>query len=252
MSSNIDQAQKELSVTYNLVEGDVTKPESLKRAIDGNDAVFINLNAKLDNDLYQKIEIEGTANVATVSAQMGIKRIGNISGVSSRGVESGVIFLDAKVRAEKAIIESGVPYSIMRPSWFFESLPRFIQMGKAVVLGDQPMKISWLAASDYAHQVSNAFKSENAANKCFYNLGPEKMTMTQALEKYCANRHPDLTPEVIPLGMAKTMAMLPGMGQLKKAIPFFEYFQTNNEDVDPAETEQILGANKTTLDQWLA
>jgi hypothetical protein len=76
--------------------------------------------------------------------------------------------------------------------------------------------------------------------------------MMEALKKYCASCHPDLTPEVIPFAMAKTVAVLPGMGQLKKAIPFFEYFSTNNEDVDLAETEQILGGNQTTLDEWLA
>ena len=44
---------------------------------------------------------------------------------------------------------------------------------------------------------------------------------------------------------------MPGMQVLKLAIPFFEYFAENDEDVDPSEANRLLGANETTIDQWL-
>ena len=127
----------------------------------------------------------------------------------------------------------------------------FIQQGRAAILGEQPLKIGWLAASDYAKQVSNAFQTEDAANKCFYCLGPEKMTMMEALEKFAARHYPDLTPEVFSFTAAKLIAHMPGMNALKLAIPFFEYFAENTEDVDPSEANQLLGANETSIDQWL-
>ncbi len=251
MSSNADRAKEKLGDRFDVVEGDVTRVESLKAPMAGKDFVYVNLNAELDPEKYQSIEVEGTAYVAAVAFAMGIKRIVMISGASSKGEIGGVLYLDAKVKAERAVIASTVPYTIMRPSWFFESLPKFIQRGRASVLGEQPAKIGWLAAADYARQVSAAFQTDKAANKCFYNLGPEKMTMMEALTKFCRRHHPELKPETVSFGRAKFLSHLPGMRQLKHAIPFFEYFSRYHEDANPTEADRILGANTTTLDQWL-
>jgi uncharacterized protein YbjT (DUF2867 family) len=182
---------------------------------------------------------------------MGVKRIGCISGASSKGKESGVIYLDAKVKAEKALTDSGIPYSIMRPSWFFEGLPGFVQGGRAFVLGQQPIPRRWLAARDYARQVATAFRKEEAANKCFYNLGPQKLTIPEAVEAFRARHHPDLKLMKLSYPLAKIRAALPGGAALKKAIPFFRYFEDNPEDVDGSETDRILGPNLTTLEEWM-
>jgi len=236
---------------FRLVEGDVTHIESLKPAFEDQDYIYLNLNSRLDEKLYQKIEIDGTANAAKLAAEMGVKRIGCISGASSRGEEKGIIYLDAKVKAERALIESGVPYTIMRPSWFFEGLPNFIQEGKAMVLGKQPIPRGWLAASDYARQVSNAFQKEEAANKCFYNLGPQKMTILEAVTAFCKRVHPELEPMTVSYAMAKMRAAFPGGGRIKAAIGFFQYFEDNPEDVDASEADRILGPNLTTLEEWV-
>jgi len=70
--------------------------------------------------------------------------------------------------------------------------------------------------------------------------------------KFCAHVHPELTPEYVSFGKAKMVAMMPGMGELKKAIPFFEFFNNLKEDFDSTETDRILGPNLTTLEEWLA
>jgi len=251
MSTNPVNAKNKFDHRINIIEGDITNIESLMVAFENFDAVHLNLNSKLDPKKYQEIEIEGTANASQAARQKKLKRISMISGASSRGVEKGIIYLDAKVKAEMSIINSGVSFTIFRPSWFFESLPHFIQNGKAIVLGDQPMKINWLAADDYASQVVNACKTDNAVGKCFYNFGPEKMTMKEALIKYCNKFHPEINPQIISFFKAKMLSNLPGMKDLKTVIPFFEYFSRNDEDVDKSETDATLGKNKTTLDNWM-
>ncbi|MCD6250434.1 MAG: NAD(P)H-binding protein [candidate division Zixibacteria bacterium] len=251
LTTNIDQARTRLGDEFELVFGDVTDPESLKKPLDGQDIVYLNLNAKHDAELYQAIEIEGSTNVAKAAREAGIKRIGMISGASSNGEEEGIIFIDAKVKAERALIESGVPYTIMRPSWFFESLPFFIQKGRAGYLGKQPIPRGWLAATDYARQVSKAFDTDEAANKCFYNLGPQKISIPDAITQFCARHYPELKVSSLSYGMAKMAAMIPGQEGLRQAIPFFKYFETRPEDVSTAEADRILGPNLTTLEEWL-
>ncbi|UCD64810.1 MAG: NAD(P)H-binding protein [Candidatus Zixiibacteriota bacterium] len=251
MSTNSVRAARIMGEGFNIVQGDVTDIESLKRPLAEHEYVYLNLNSQLDPKKYEAIEIDGTAYVAAVAASSGVKRIGMISGASSRGLERGIIYLDAKVKAEKAVIGSGVPYSIMRPSWFFESLPNFVQRGRATILGKQPNKIGWLAASDFARQVSTAFQKKEAANRCFYNLGPSKMTIMEALTKFCERHYPELEPKSMSYGTARVLSYMPGMGTLKNLVPFMKYFEDYDEDVDPSQANRILGANETTIDQWL-
>ncbi len=250
LSTNVEKARLSLPENIAVAPGDVTDIESLKKQIEGKDFVYINLSAKLTPELYETIEIGGCDKIATISKEMGVKRIGYISGASSHGTKKDIIYLDAKVEAENRIISSGVPYSIFRASWFYESLPQFIQQGKAIVLGDQPVEFRWLASSDFTNQVVQAFSTDDAADKCFYNGGPDKMTMKDALAKFCAVCYPDLSPENMTFGMAKMFSNLPGMEKLKLAIPFFEYFSTNVENIDTTEADAILGKNCTTIDEW--
>jgi uncharacterized protein YbjT (DUF2867 family) len=251
LSSNSANARSIFGNEFEIIDGDVTQPESLKQPLESKDFLYINLSASLDPVKYQKVEIEGTANLARAALEAGIKKIMNISSAASKGKEIGRIFLDAKVRAENALIESGVPYTVMRPSWFFETLPHFIQDGRAAILGRQPMKIHWLAASDYAEQVANAFKNESSANKCLYNLGPEKLTMVEALQRYCDKFHPGVKAKEISFWLTKLLALLTGNKKLNLAIPFFEYFSEQDEDVDGSVADSLLGPNRTTINQWL-
>jgi uncharacterized protein YbjT (DUF2867 family) len=251
MTSNQKKAGQILAGQFEIVEGDVTRPATLEAPIVGKDYLYINLSAHLDPDKYQRIEIEGTANLAKVAKECGIKRIMNISSAASKGKESGVIYLDAKVKCELALIDSNVKYTVMRPSWFFESLPGFIQNGRALIIGKQPMKIHWLAAADYAAQVSRAFRTEAAANKCFYNLGPEAITMKEALQIFCNHVQSGLKAREVPIGLVKLLGLVSRNQLLKAAIPFFEYFSKNHEDVDATEADAILGKNTTTLSRWL-
>ena len=251
LSSDSAKARTIFGNEFEIVDGDVTNFESLKRPLEGKDLLYINLSAKIDPLKYQKIEIEGTANLARAAREAGLKRIMNISSAASRGKENGAIYLDAKVRAENSLIESGVPYTVMRPSWFFETLPHFVQDGRAAILGKQPMQINWLAVSDYAAQVSRAFRSEAAANKCFYNLGPEQLTMAQALQLYCDRFHRELKVKEVPFWAAKIFALFTGNKKLKLAIPFFKYFAVQDENVDSSPADNLLGSNKTTISLWL-
>ncbi len=251
LSSDSAKARTIFGNEFEIVDGDVTNFESLKRPLEGKDLLYINLSAKIDPLKYQKIEIEGTANLARAAREAGLKRIMNISSAASKGKENGAIYLDAKVRAENSLIESGVPYTVMRPSWFFETLPHFVQDGRAAILGKQPMQINWLAASDYAAQVSNAFRSQAAARKCFYNLGPEKLTMAEALQIYCDWFFKGMKVKEVPFWIAKLLALSTGNKKLQMAIPFFEYFAVQDENVDSSPADSLLGSNKTTISKWM-
>lgn len=250
MSTNPERAKTVLGGKFRIVYGDVTLPETLKTPLDGQRYVYLNLNSKLDERRYHEVEIGGTANVARLAREMGVERIGLISSASSNGEEIGIIYVDAKVRAEHALQDSGVPFLIMRPSWFYETLPKFVRGTRAVLIGKHPIKRNWLSADDFARQVSRAFQGADTLNKCYYNYGPEPLTIMEALIRYCRATHPNITPTSMSYTMARLTSLAPGMSMLRLAIPFFKFFETSLEKGAPSETNRLLGKNCQTLEDW--
>lgn len=70
------------------------------------------------------------------------------------------------------------PYTIFKPTYFMETLPRHIQGKRAVVLGRQPHPLAMIAATDFARMVSHAFRTPEAAHREFCVHGPEAMQRT--------------------------------------------------------------------------
>ena len=133
----------------------------------------------------------------------GVQRVAMISGNRVDKSDTGIAYLDAKARGEEALKESGVPYTIFRCCWFMDSLPLFIQSGKAIVLGKQSNPLSWLASSDYSAMVSKAYDIEEAANRTLYVKGLDQMSIPDALNKFCEIVLPSAKLSFIPLWMAK-------------------------------------------------
>jgi uncharacterized protein YbjT (DUF2867 family) len=225
LSTSPDSARTRLPADVPVVYGDATLPETLRNPIADKDAVYVNLSSKLDPEVYRTVEVAGTANVGEVCRKSGVARLLLISSATSRGVTEGPVFLSAKVQAEVAVKNSGVPYTIMRPSWFFESLPSFVGDDCLELLGTQSLPRRWLAADDYARQVSAALGNDLAVDKCLYNFGPDAVSIRDALRQFHVRVCPDL--------------------------PFRQVDTKRAEQGDSAEAERIVGSNPTTLETWI-
>ncbi|HHI02632.1 MAG TPA: NAD-dependent epimerase/dehydratase family protein [candidate division Zixibacteria bacterium] len=250
MTHNLDRAKRYFGDEIEKVVADVTDMETLPTAIKGCDAVYINLNAKMNIDKYKSIEIEGTENIALAAADLGIQRIAMISSLNVNDLDAKYRFIDAKLKAERALVKSGIPYTIFRCSWFYESLPLFIQGKKAILLGSQPHPISWLAASDYAGMVSKAFELEGTTGKIYMVKGREKMSIGDALAKFCDLVVPDAAISPIPLWLASVGGLFSRKKQTKGLIQFMKYYDTHPEPDIDGNAEEILGIATTNLMDW--
>ena len=246
------RAEERLGEGFEIVEGDVERPETVVAALQDCDGVHVNLAGGPDVESYDRIEHRGTANVATAAAQVGVGRISYLSGASVSGENAWFYTTKAKFQAEAAIHASGVPYSIFRATWFHESLPLFVRNGKAMVMGKQVHPWRWVAAKDYARMVSTAFRMPEAANQTFYVLGPEAYTLEDALRIYCERVEPDAQLKRVPLFFLGIMARLTRNALLGDVTRLMRYFERAREGGDPTETNALLGAPSTTLEEWCA
>lgn len=176
------------------VRGDISNISDIENAMK-NCEVVINAtqfdNAPFENPrkgkTYEKVDGDGTVNVVHAAKKMNISHILYISGA---GVEEGKTenWFRAKLRAESAVRNSGIPYTIFRPSWVYgkndRSLNRMIPMIRyspvAFILG-KGYRIQPIYIDDVANIVAKAIELSKAHNQVYELAGPESLTMKEIL-----------------------------------------------------------------------
>jgi uncharacterized protein YbjT (DUF2867 family) len=228
-----------------IVGGDAADRRSLERAAIGCRGIHVSVGGSLDRTSAE--------NAAAIGRSLGLERISYVSGSTVDERNRWFPMVAQKLDAEQAIRESGVPYTIFRPTWPMEQLPRFIRDGHAIVIGDALPPLHWFAARDLGRLVARAYETEMAANRCFYVHGPEAWTMPEALGQYRASMCPEIEAvTVIPVAAARAEAARSGDPMLGFMADTMAYFDQAGELGSAEETEGILGPIQTTLAAWLA
>lgn len=245
LTRNPDKARAALGDTFEVIEGDVTDCDRLEQAMTGCDGVHISVGGPVDQ--------LSAGNVASLAPKLGVQRITYLSGATVCAENAWFPMVQQKRMAEKAVRESGVPYTIFCPTWPMEQLARFARGGQAFMIGEQPTPLHWFAAADLAAMVSQAYQRAEAANKRLYVHGPEAILMKTALERYCRAFFPEVEQVlVMPIEAARANAEATGNAMLKFAAELMAYFDKVGEGSgDPTEANQLLGAPSTTLDAWI-
>ena len=187
-----------------------------------------------------------------MGSQKGLERITYTPGTNTFEENAWFPLTKMKLLAEKAISECGIPYTIFCPTWAMESLPRFIRGNSASVIGKQPNPFHWMAADDYGRMVSVSYLLEEAVNKKIFIHGPESILTHDALRRYCSAFHPEIKKiSTMPHWLANMIATIIRNKEMKYACDVLGFFEKVGERGDPTEANNILGAPKTTLDEWL-
>ena len=244
LARDVEKAQGMFSDGFEIVPGDVTDLARLEEAMTGCDGVHISVGGAVD-----QLSAE---NVTSLSSKLGVERISYISGATVAEKNRWFPMVVQKLEAEKRIQDCGVAYTIFCPTWPMEQLTRFAQNGKPSLIGKQPLPVHFFATQDLARMVSKSYQLEEAQNKRFYIYGPEAMTLKAALERYCAEFHPEVQRiDSMPVWLVKLLGTLTGNQMLKFACDLMSYFDKTPEVGDPTEANRTLGAPTTTLDVWM-
>ncbi len=250
LARNPEKAARLLGDAYEIVSGDVVKPDTLPAALEGCKGVHINLSSGSDISLCEPVEHRGTAAVAQAASRAGIERLTYISGI---GVGPGSKFLPVKAKfaAEEAVRRSGVSYTVFRPSWFMESLPLFVRGKRIIQIGRQPHPWRWIAARDYAEMVYRAHVKGDYRDMTAYTVGPEALTLSEAVRVYIKIVQPELKALRIPLPLAKFFAAVTFKTELRGAVKMMTFFEEQPEVIpETMQTGFALLQGETTLEQW--
>lgn len=235
---------KTFTPKHETIKGDVLNDADLQKAIEGCDTIHVNLS-NMDEGLAME-------KITTIARPGNIKLISYISGCTVSEKNRWFPMIDQKFRAEQAIIHSGIPYLIFRPTWFFESLDLMVRNGKATVIGKQPNLWRWISADDYAEMLVNGYKKEETWNSVFYIYGKAKHAMKDLLKAYCDQLRPEIKKvAVVSPGLLKTIAFLTGTRKLKEVASMFVNFEKVSEPENGELTYAMLGVPKLDFRKWL-
>jgi len=250
LSRDTNKARQIFGNHFDIVKGDIEDAGSLQAALDGCYGVHISLKGSGSAEDIDRMEHQGTSRIIAAAKEKNVRRVSYLSGASTSPERFWFPPTRAKYMAEQAIINSGLEYAIFRATWFMESLPLFVRGDKAILMGKQPFKWHWIAAEDYAKIVAQAFMHDDPPNGIFNVFGPEEYTTREALEIYCALINPQIKIMTMPIGLLKFIAAITFNRELKDVLPLMEYFENNGELGNSANTDELFGQPKITLENW--
>lgn len=244
MTRNLQKARKTFDSPFDVIAGDPMDTGCLEKALEGCFGVHISLPSE--------IEQQAAESVVRIAQWLGVERITYISGATVAEENRWFPMINRKFMAERVIHEAGVPNSIFCPTWVMESLPMFVNQGRASVLGKQPHPYHWVAAEDIARTVATAYELGDKANGRFVLLGPEVLRMEEALRRYCAVFHPDIKEvSSMPFWLVRLLASLMGNRELKGAGELMAYFEKVGEGRNLPNVNGVFDTPSTNLDMWL-
>jgi uncharacterized protein YbjT (DUF2867 family) len=244
-------AAAQLGAGFEYIQGSVEERETVQQALSGCTGVHISLQAGSNPADIERVEYQGAMHVVELAARQPGMHLSYVSGMSVGGqVGHGVLADQAKGRVEQAIQDSGLAFTIFRPTYFMDNLPKHLQGKRAMLLGKQPHPLHLVAARDFGRMVSRAFQEPEAANKIFYVQGPEALTLEEALRLYCSLLAPSAKVTTVPLWLMSVMDTLFLGKQMRRTLQTMQVLRHTGETGDPSEANRILGAPTTTLRAW--
>jgi len=166
-----------------VVQGDLTDPESLRRAVDGCDTV-VHLVAILlgSREAFERIMVQGTRDLVEAANGGGVKRLVLMSALGTEEGREVTPYYHSKWEEEQAVKYSGLEHVIFRPSFVFGSdggiLPQQIRIVRyspvTPILGRHRMQPVWV--EDVAAFFTAAVTGGEAANRTFDLGGPDQLT----------------------------------------------------------------------------
>jgi uncharacterized protein YbjT (DUF2867 family) len=240
-----------------FVAADITRPETLRAAVAGADAV-INLVGSFGN--YDAVQVRGAANVAQAAADAGAAMLVHVSAIGA-DAESPSHYGRSKGEGEAAVRAAFPGAIILRPSIIFGREDQFINRfaGMMRMLPIMPVirggaKFQPVFVGDVAKAIAASVVNWSVHSGQTFELGgPQVMSMRGVYDWIAAKtgRSPLFidVPDAAAAGMARLTGWLPGAPMTWDQ---WLMLQSDNVVMDAASDLVALGIAATPIDSVAA
>ena len=181
------------SLPLEIRHGDVTEAATLSSALDGCDAIIhlVGIIREFPGRqiTYQRLHVEATANLLAAARQQGVRRWLQMSANGS-GPESKTDYHRSKWQAEQAVGESGLDWTIFRPSLIFGRGGDFVEMLAGLirslpvvpVIGDGRYRMQPVAVEQVAQSLVAALQMEQTFAQTYQLGGGQNYSYNEILD----------------------------------------------------------------------
>jgi NADH dehydrogenase len=201
-----------------VAAGNVTDPVSLEAAVAGCTHVvhLVSIIRGAPAD-FERVMTQGTRSLVAAAKQAGVERFVLMSALGTSETTRGTVpYFTAKWEMEQAVRESGLEYTIFRPSFVFGrdggALPTLVRQVRyspvVTVIGPGLQRSQPIWVDDVAEYAARGVDQPGAANRTFELGGPDVVDwndLYRAIAKTLGKRR---RLAHVPLGLARAGARL--------------------------------------------
>lgn len=195
--------------------GDVTAPDTLGPAVAKADAIIhlVGIISEVGASTFANVHTRGTGNLVLAAQRAGVKRFVHMSALGTRpGAASR--YHQTKWAAEECVRQSGLQYTIFRPSVIFgphdafvNTFARIIRLSPVVpVMGGGQALLQPVAVETVARAFVNALTEPKAVGQTFDLCGPQRFTFDALLDQILQVTGRKRLKLHVPLGLARCQA----------------------------------------------
>jgi NADH dehydrogenase len=201
-----------------LVQGDMTDRESLRRAVEGCDVVVHLVAIRQGREeQFRRVMEQGTRDLVEAAREGGVGRLVLMSALGTSAATKDLVpYYHAKWEQEQTVQGSGVEHVIFRPSFVFAGnggiLPTFRRLARlspvTPIVGTGRRRIQPIWVEDVAAYFAGSVDKAEAANRTFELGGPDVVSwneLWERLKRALGLRRPSLH---VPIQLMRANALL--------------------------------------------
>jgi uncharacterized protein YbjT (DUF2867 family) len=243
-----------------VVQGDMTDPPSLRRAVEGCDAV-VHLVAILlgKPEAFERVMVQGTRDLIAAAEDAGVKRFVLMSALGTNERTKDLTpYFHAKWEEEQALQQSGLDHTIFRPSFVFGrdggvlgGLIRLIRWSPVTpIVGTRQLQPIWI--EDIAAYFARSLHVGKKGNGTWELGGPDRITWEELNERLRRRMGKRRLAFRVPMGLVQAGAtvgeLLPPLRGARSGVEMLEV-DDNVTDIGPAV--ETFGIQPISLDEQL-
>jgi NADH dehydrogenase len=201
-----------------LVQGDMTDGDALRRAVEGA-GVVVHLVAirQGSQEQFRRVMEEGTRDLVAAAKEAGVRRFVLMSALgTSEETKELVPYYHAKWEQEQTVQGSGLEHVIFRPSFVFAKdggiLPTFRRLARLApvtpIIGSGKQRLQPIWVDDVAAYFAQSVDKTEAPNAIFELGGPDAVSWNEfwaRLKRALGQRRPSLH---VPMALMRANALV--------------------------------------------
>jgi uncharacterized protein YbjT (DUF2867 family) len=249
-------ALRELGVE--TVEGDLRDPESLAKACEGVDAIVSTVSAMPFSYVAGRNDIEttdrhGMRHLIDAATAAGVRKFVYTS--FSGNIDRPFPLRDAKRQVERWLMESGLDWTILRPSYFMEvwltpAVGFDPANSRVTIYGGGTQPVSWISVKDVAAFAGSALDAQQAS-RATLEIGGVPLTPMEVVGIFETRLHKRIELMFMPTAALDEQEAA-ATDPMQRSFVALMRCLADGDAIELGRTRELIGRQPVTVEAYAA